>query len=117
MDLTIDTLAVNEGRLRAAFTPEIFATDRALELVADGAPFRDAYQEIGRTLQDLGARDPAEAIAKKKSTGSTGNLRLDVGRAQAGEHTAWREREEKLRNTKTAELAGRPVELFRDPLK
>jgi len=117
MDLTIDRLVVNEGRLRAAFTPEIFATDRALELVSDGMPFRDAYQEIGRSLQDLGARDPAEALAKKRSTGSTGNLRLDVPRAQAADHIAWTEREEKLRDVKIGELAGRPVELFRDPLK
>ena len=93
------------------------ATDRALELVSDGVPFRDAYQEIGRSLQDLGARDPAEAIAKKRSTGSTGNLRLDIPRAQAADHIAWTEREEKLRDVKIGELAGRPVELFRDPLK
>ncbi len=116
MDLTIDRLVVNQDRLRAAFTPEIFATDRALELVSDGMPFRDAYQEIGRSLQDLGTRDPVEAIAKKRSTGSTGNLRLDVPRAQAAEHVAWREREDKLRNVKIGQLAGRPVELFRDPL-
>jgi argininosuccinate lyase len=117
MDLTMDRLGVNEDRLRAAFTPEIFATDRALELVSDGVPFRDAYQEISRSLQDLGARDPAEAIAKKKSTGSTGNLRLDIPRAQASALIAWRESEEKLKNEKIRELAGRPVELFRDPLR
>ncbi len=117
MDLTIEKLVVNEDRLRAAFTPEIFATDRALELVSDGVPFRDAYQQIGRGLQDLGARDPAEAIAKKKSTGSTGNLRLDIPRAQAAALREWREREEKQRNAKIGRLAGLPVELFRDPLK
>jgi len=117
MDLTIDRLVVNEGRLRGAFTPEIYATDRALELVSDGVPFRDAYQQIGRSLQDLGARDPAEAIAKKRSTGSTGNLRLDIPRAQAAALRQWKEREEKLKTAKIGQLAGQSVELFRDPLK
>lgn len=117
MDLTIEKLIVNENRLRAAFTPEIYATDRALELVADGVPFRDAYQQIGRGLQDLGDRDPAEAIAKKRSTGSTGNLRLDIPRAQAAALREWRETEEKLKTAKIGQLAGLPVELFRDPLK
>jgi len=36
-------LEVDEDALRRAFVPEIFATDRALELVAGGMPFRDAY--------------------------------------------------------------------------
>jgi argininosuccinate lyase len=117
MDLTIDKLIVNEDHLRAAFTPEIYATDRALELVSDGVPFRDAYQQIGRSLQDLGARDPAEAISKKRSTGSPGNLRLDIPRAQAVALREWREREEKLKTAKIGRLAGMPVELFRDPLK
>lgn len=117
MDLTIEKLAVNEERLRAGFRPEIFATDKALELVAGGMPFRDAYQEIGGSLQALGSRDPAEAIAKKKSTGSTGNLRLDVPRGQAAEQSAWRESQEKLKSERIAKLAGREVELFHDPLK
>jgi argininosuccinate lyase len=117
MDLTIDRLVVNEARLRAAFSPEIFATDRALELVSDGVPFRDAYQQIGRGVQDLDARDPVEAIAKKRSTGSPGNLRLDVPRAQAAAQVEWREKEAKLKGAAIGQLAGRPVELFRDPLK
>ena len=116
MDMTIEKLIVNEERLRAGFRPEIFATDKALELVSDGMPFRDAYREIGGNLEALGSRDPVEAIAGKKSTGSTGNLRLDVPRAQAAELRAWSGSQQKLKNAKIAELAGRAVELFRDPL-
>ncbi|HEY9595623.1 MAG TPA: argininosuccinate lyase, partial [Spirochaetia bacterium] len=81
MDLTIEKLTVNVERLKAAFTPEIFATDRALELVSQGVPFRDAYRDVGRNLNDLSRRDPVEALARKTSTGATGNLRLDVPRA------------------------------------
>jgi argininosuccinate lyase len=117
MDLTIEKLAVNHDRLRAAFTPDIFATDRALELVSEGMPFRDAYKEVGRNLDALASRDPVEAIAKKTSTGATGNLRLDVPRAALAEHVAWLEREEKQKRAKVRELAGMDVELFRDPLR
>ena len=116
MDLTFEKLVVNAEKLRAGFQPEIFATDKALELAAGGMPFRDAYKEVGASLQTLASRDPVEAIEKKKSTGSTGNLRLDVPRGQAAEHRAWKESQEKLKSEKVARLAGSAVELFRDPL-
>ena len=89
--------AVNAERLRAAITPEIYATDRAFELVAKGMPFRDAYREVGRNLGALAAEDPAAAIAARKSSGTTGNLRLDVPRARAAEHLAWMDGEEKAK--------------------
>ncbi|MGA2480300.1 MAG: argininosuccinate lyase [Spirochaetia bacterium] len=116
MDLTIGKLGVNEKRLRAAMTPEIYATDRAFELVAEGMPFRDAYREVGRTLDTLASRDPDAAIAAKKSTGATGNLRLDVPRARAAEHEAWLKTEEAGKRAAITRLVGRDVELFRDPL-
>ena len=37
------SLAVCPERLRAGFAPGVFATDRALELVAGGMPFRAGY--------------------------------------------------------------------------
>jgi argininosuccinate lyase len=117
MDLTIEKLTVNPEKLRSAFTPEIFAADRALEMAASGIPFRDSYREISRSPEAAGLRDPVEAIAKKISTGATGNLRLDIPRAQAAEHRAWLESEMKRKRQKIAQLAGRDVVLFRDPLR
>ena len=116
MDLTIRKLSVNADRLRKAFTPDIFATDRALELVAAGTPFRDAYREVSRTLEDLASRDPEEAIRRRKSTGTSGNLRLDVPRAAASAFLADLRIEESTKRGRIAALAGREVELFRDPL-
>ena len=46
-------LEVDEAALRKAFTPEVFATDQALELVAAGMPFRDAYHEVKANLEQL----------------------------------------------------------------
>lgn len=47
MTLVIGGLKVNEGRCKAAMTPELFATEKALELVKKGVPFRDAYRKMG----------------------------------------------------------------------
>lgn len=78
MERTFDRLEVNEERLRAAFTPEIFATDDALELVAGGMSFREAYVKVGTALETVGRRDPEETLANRTAAGTAGNLRLDV---------------------------------------
>ncbi|MCL1856434.1 MAG: argininosuccinate lyase [Kiritimatiellaeota bacterium] len=60
--------------LRKAFTPDVFATDRALELVAAGVPFRDAYHEVRDNLESLGMMNPDKAIAAKTHLGATAGL-------------------------------------------
>lgn len=117
MDLTIEKLGVNPERLRAGFVPEIFATDWALEMALKGVPFRDAYREVGQHLDQLRTRDPVEAIARKTSSGATGNLRLDIAHADLQRLTADVEKEEGLTREKITALAGREVELFHDPLR
>jgi argininosuccinate lyase len=77
MNLAIDRLIVNEGKLSSSFQPEIFATDAVYDLVKSGKPFRDAYREVGLGLEKLASRDPVEAIKSKTYTGTTGNLGLD----------------------------------------
>jgi len=39
-------LRVNQGNCKKAMTSELFATDKALKLVAQGVPFRDAYRMV-----------------------------------------------------------------------
>ena len=78
MTATVEKLSVDEEKLLAAFSPEVFATDRALELVAGGKPFRDAYRETKESLDQLGERDPREAIAKKTHAGAPGNPRFEI---------------------------------------
>jgi len=116
VDLSIEKLTVNADRLTAAFTPEIFATDRALELVSEGMPFRDAYRTVGKDLASLGARDPLQSVEKRKSTGAPGNLNLDAPRAVLADHRKWLEAEERTKGEKIARLAGRAVTFFTDPL-
>jgi hypothetical protein len=71
---------------------------------------------VGDSLDTVAAVDPVEAIARKKSSGSTGNLRLDIPRAQAAELTSWLAKEMAAKNAAISRLAGREVVLFRDPL-
>lgn len=116
VDLTISKLSVNAERLAAGFTPDVFATDRALELVKQGVPFRDAYRTVGADLESLRGMDPAEAIRRRTSTGTSGNLRLDVPRASAAKRSsALRARRGHL-SARIRALAGRDVAFFRDPL-
>jgi len=76
MTSIVSGLRFNKKALTAAFTPDVFATDRALELVGQGMPFRDAYREVKKDIESLSARDPKEAIALKTHVGATAGLAL-----------------------------------------
>ena len=76
MRLSIERLEVVEENLRKGFLAEIYATDRALELVIEGQPFRDAYRYVGTHLDELSSRDPVANLKSKRLLGGPGNLRL-----------------------------------------
>jgi argininosuccinate lyase len=78
MELTARKLEVNAGALVRAFTPDIFAADEACALALQGKNFRDAYREVGLNLEKLAARDPGETLRNRQSSGTAGNLRLDL---------------------------------------
>lgn len=90
MAALIGQLSVNHEALLKGFTPDVFATDRALQLVAEGMPFRDAYHHIKEHLADLEQIDPAQAIAQKTHLGAPMGLdlaayqqRIDAARSGA----------------------------------
>ncbi len=63
-------------RMRAAISPDMYATDVALDRVhRDGIPFRDAYRKP-ITPAELAARTPEESIAARISPGGCNNLML-----------------------------------------
>ena len=68
---------VNKKALIDGFTPDVFATDRALELVGEGMPFRDAYHYIKENLQELENINPSEAILLKTHMGAPLGLDWD----------------------------------------
>lgn len=112
MDLAIRKVKVNPEKLRAGFIPEIYATDAALDLVAKGMPFRDAYRKVGLNLDQLEARDPEATIMAKTYTGTTGNLGLDKAQAAADALRAFVQAEEAKIDAKISALVGFPVKLF-----
>jgi len=85
---------VNQQKLIDGFTPDVFATDRALELVGEGMPFRDAYHHVKENLHELENIDPAAAIRLKTHLGAP--LGLDWNyfreRTAAVRHTVREER-------------------------
>lgn len=74
MTLMIQGLEIDQVALLSAFKPDVFATDRALELVAEGMPFRDAYHHVKAHLEELDQMDPYAVIAQKTHLGGTAGL-------------------------------------------
>lgn len=66
----VEAIHVNQEALIAGFTPDVFATDRALELVGEGMAFRDAYHHVKENLGELKKTNPAKAIVKKTHLGA-----------------------------------------------
>lgn len=87
--VAVEEISVDEDALRKGCTPEIYATDRALELAVEGVPFRDAYRRVAAELDELSERDPVEEIRRKTHVGAPGNLRLDAAVAALTDEGAW----------------------------
>jgi argininosuccinate lyase len=75
-------MELDRARMAAAISADMYATDRAVELVAEGVPFRTAYQRVAGELDRLGERRPEDSLAARLSPGATGDLRLDALRAR-----------------------------------
>ncbi|MFZ5949798.1 MAG: argininosuccinate lyase [Candidatus Rifleibacteriota bacterium] len=54
-ELLFGHLAINEDRCQLAMTEELFAADQAYELVRQGVPFRDAYQQVAQRFMKSGS--------------------------------------------------------------
>ena len=98
MALIVDGLSINVAALQAGFTPDVFATDRALELVGQGMAFRDAYHHVKAHLDELEQLDPATVVARKTHLGAPAGLdfetytqRIDALQTQAQSATAQQE--------------------------
>jgi argininosuccinate lyase len=63
-------------RLLDAIEPSMFATDLAIELAADGVPFRDAYRQVADSADSLDARSAQDSVRQRVSPGACGALWL-----------------------------------------
>jgi argininosuccinate lyase len=73
----VDGVEFDVAALRGAITPDLFATDRALELVVEGMPFRDAYRQAAAEIPTYAGRDVDKSLAARVSLGGAGNAGLD----------------------------------------
>ena len=73
----IAALEFDTERMREAINPEMYATDRAVELTSEGVPFREAYKRVAGELDTLGDRSPEESLDARTSPGGCADLRLD----------------------------------------
>ncbi len=86
--LFVEGLEPNEEKLRAACSPELFATDYAYNMVRDGVPFRDAYRQVAASLDSLAPMDPAEQLRQRTHLGAAGNLGLEGNRERVARERA-----------------------------
>ncbi len=74
----VTRMDLDRARMAAAITPDLYATDAAVELAVKGVPFRTAYRQVADTLDALAARTPEESLAARTSPGATADLMLGV---------------------------------------
>ena len=69
-------LAFNADAMRAAISPEMFATDVAIEAAASGQPFREAYR-VAMGDRSLDQRSAEQSVTARVSPGACADLQLD----------------------------------------
>ncbi len=83
--MIVESLRPVEEKLRAACTPELFAADRANELVREGLSFREAYRRVKEGLEEQSGEDPADNLATKTHLGAPGNPGIKLLRGELRE--------------------------------
>lgn len=76
LPLVVRGMVLDTERMRAALSPDCFATDRAVELTLAGVPFRDAYRQVAAELASLAAGDAEASLSARTSPGACADLRL-----------------------------------------
>jgi len=112
MDLTMNKLQVNEDQLIAGFTSDIHATDAALEMVAAGSTFREAYKEVGLNLDKLTDRDPYDAIKSRTHSGSAGNPHFEICRESVALLKSSTEKISTAVNSAVLKLTGEDIQII-----
>jgi argininosuccinate lyase len=73
----VEGVEFKEEKMKQAISLDMFATDIALANTARGVPFRTAYLEAKKSLDELDRADAAASLAQRVSPGGCGDLQLD----------------------------------------
>lgn len=68
----------HRDRMRAALSPDLFATAEALDRVRQGEPFRDAYRAVGTDLGALAVPADEDALAAYRTLGTPGHAATEA---------------------------------------
>lgn len=115
MELTMRRLEVNDSRLAEGFTPDIYATDRAIELVREGKSFRDAYRMVAENLGELESRKPVETLKTRTSTGTAGSLGIETMRGRVDEKRSKLQQSREKGEAAITGLMGERISIFQPP--
>jgi argininosuccinate lyase len=77
MNLIIPELRFNAAHLASQLSPDLFATADALERVANGTPFRDAYKEAAANVGNAAIPSVEEMTLQYRTKGTLGNLDIE----------------------------------------
>ena len=73
----VNGLEFKPENMLKAITPEMFATDIALQNAAAGVPFREAYLMAKQQMDETAQLDVQESLARRVSPGACGDLQLE----------------------------------------
>jgi len=90
--LVVKPIKLNIEILKKACTPDIFATHAAYQLVKEGISFRDAYKQVGLSLEKLPQFDPIDILKVSSHIGGPGNLQLKKILVKANQANKWWEK-------------------------
>lgn len=102
----VPAMEVYPKALEAGFSSGVFAADRALDLVASGVPFREAYDLVKAGIADMGKADPRHALDIKRHLGAPAGLDFAALGMKAGKAAAWAKHERRRCDGVVSKLLG-----------
>ncbi len=103
-------LEIDVDRLRAACTPDLFATDRAYDLARAGVPFRDAYRQVAANPSAEAPGDLVARLQARDVVGGPGRLELAAVTARiAAARATWEARATHIARAITRLTADNPA--------
>jgi argininosuccinate lyase len=70
----LGTFEWQSERMRNSISPEMLATDRAMDMAREGIPFRDAYKTAASEVADINDEAIVKSLTNRVSTGGCGQL-------------------------------------------
>jgi len=75
--LLVNGTTFKKSKLKEAIDTPMYATDFAVELSAQGMPFREAYKQVSERYDELENRTASQSLEQRSSMGACANLMLD----------------------------------------